>query len=94
MTSKVLGSSPGGSGGFSLFRQFISPTDPLKGELHEAMKLSYPVEFRALSRILLVRSLYDNAFLKNRGRAVTSCGHLAPGLPTALWHGLNLGALC
>ena len=29
MTSKVPGSSPGGSGIFSLFRQFTSPTDPL-----------------------------------------------------------------
>ena len=29
MTSRVPGSSPGGSGVFSLFRQFTSPTDPL-----------------------------------------------------------------
>ena len=34
MTSKVLGSSPGGSGGFSLFRQFTSPTDPLNYYLY------------------------------------------------------------
>ena len=29
MTSWVPGSSPGGSGVFSLFRQFTSPIDPL-----------------------------------------------------------------
>ena len=44
------------------------------------MKLSYPVESGVLSQMVLVPSLYDKAFLRywqKRGRAVTSCGHLA-----------------
>ena len=38
MTSRVPGSSPGGSGVFSLFRQFTSPTDPLN------LKFSHPFQ--------------------------------------------------
>ena len=46
MTSRVPGSSPGGSGVFSLFRQFTSPTDPLNLKFFQSFPNNNNINYR------------------------------------------------